>query len=205
MRDAKVLQWPRRLVSGSSLQTSVSYPGHSMSDVWWTDWHCDQYLPVIRFFPLIIPSMFRTHRHCTLLFTKRTKGEAWEPSDKATLVRISGECWTERNILNFVWQAPEGKWQVSVEVRLLSVLTVYSRVLLQKLTGSQLVKKFPAFYWTRRFITAFTSARHLSLSWASSVQSLAIQATQTQYPNAVVRFLIISVRHVSVVHLTVIR
>jgi hypothetical protein len=39
-----------------------------------------------------------------------------------------------------------------------------SRVLLEKLSGLQLVKKFPAFYGTRRFITAFTSARHLSLS-----------------------------------------
>jgi hypothetical protein len=29
-------------------------------------------------------------------------------------------------------------------------------------------KKFPAFYGTRRFITAFISTRHLSLSWASS-------------------------------------
>ena len=29
------------------------------------------------------------------------------------------------------------------------------------LIGSQLVKKFPAFYGTRRFITAFTKARHL--------------------------------------------
>ena len=38
-------------------------------------------------------------------------------------------------------------------------------------TGFQLVKKFPAFYGTRRFITSFTSARHLSLSWASSIQS----------------------------------
>jgi len=36
----------------------------------------------------------------------------------------------------------------------------------------QLVKKFPAFYGTRRFTTAFTSARHLSLSWASSIQSM---------------------------------
>ena len=36
----------------------------------------------------------------------------------------------------------------------------------------QLIKKFPAFYWTRRFITAFTSARHLSLSWGSSIQSV---------------------------------
>ena len=56
------------------------------------------------------------------------------------------------------------------------LLTVYSttwrRVLLEKLTGFQLIKKFPAFYGTWRFIPAFTSARHLSLSWASSMQSI---------------------------------
>jgi len=44
------------------------------------------------------------------------------------------------------------------------LLTPRSRVLLEKFTGLQLVKKFPAFYGTRRFITAFKSARHLSLS-----------------------------------------
>jgi len=44
------------------------------------------------------------------------------------------------------------------------LLTPWSRVLLEKLTCSQLVKKFPAFYRLRKFITAFTSARHLSLS-----------------------------------------
>jgi hypothetical protein len=43
------------------------------------------------------------------------------------------------------------------------ILTPWRRVL-QKLTGSQSVNKFPAFYATRRFITGFTSARHLSLS-----------------------------------------
>jgi hypothetical protein len=43
------------------------------------------------------------------------------------------------------------------------LLTPWSRVLLEKLTGSQLVKKFTAFHGTRRFITAFTSACHLSL------------------------------------------
>jgi hypothetical protein len=37
-------------------------------------------------------------------------------------------------------------------------------VLLGKLTGLLLVTKFPAFYGTRGFITAFTSARNLSLS-----------------------------------------
>jgi hypothetical protein len=36
--------------------------------------------------------------------------------------------------------------------------------LFEKLTGFQLVKKFPAFYGTRRFITVFTSARHLALA-----------------------------------------
>jgi len=41
---------------------------------------------------------------------------------------------------------------------------------LEKLTGSQLVKKCPSFYGIRRFITAFTSARHLSLSWYRSIQ-----------------------------------
>jgi len=45
------------------------------------------------------------------------------------------------------------------------LLTPYSRVLLEKLTVPQLVKKFPAFHGTRRFITALTSARHLSLSY----------------------------------------
>jgi hypothetical protein len=36
----------------------------------------------------------------------------------------------------------------------LNLLTPYSTVLVEKLTGFQLVKKFPAFYGTRRFITA---------------------------------------------------
>jgi hypothetical protein len=43
-------------------------------------------------------------------------------------------------------------------------LTSWSRVLLDKLTDSQLTKNFGAFYGNRRFITAFTSACHLSLS-----------------------------------------
>ena len=61
-------------------------------------------------------------------------------------------------------------WRTSA--RLNYLLNQRSTVLLEKLTGSQLVKKFPAFHGTRRFITAFTSSRHLSLSWASSIQSI---------------------------------
>ena len=52
------------------------------------------------------------------------------------------------------------------------LLTPWCRVLLEKLTGLQLVKKFPTFHGTRRFITALTSVRHLSLSWASPTQSI---------------------------------
>ena len=43
-------------------------------------------------------------------------------------------------------------------------LTPWSTVLLEKVNGLQLVKKFPLFYGTQRFITEFTSAQHLSLS-----------------------------------------
>jgi len=51
------------------------------------------------------------------------------------------------------------------------LLTPWRRVLLEKLTGLQLVKKFPAFHGTRKFNTALTSVRHVSLSWASPIQS----------------------------------
>jgi hypothetical protein len=43
-----------------------------------------------------------------------------------------------------------------------NLLNPWSKVLLEKLTGLQLVKKFPAFYGTRRFITAFISTSRLS-------------------------------------------
>ena len=57
-------------------------------------------------------------------------------------------------------------------VLLTYLLTSWCGVLFEKLTGVQLVKKFPAFHGTRRFITALTSVRHLSLSWASPIQSI---------------------------------
>jgi hypothetical protein len=44
------------------------------------------------------------------------------------------------------------------------LLTPWSIVLLEKLTGSQPLKIFPVFQGTRRFITALRSARHLSPS-----------------------------------------
>ena len=49
--------------------------------------------------------------------------------------------------------------------------TPWCRVILEKLTGLQLVKKFHEFHGNRRFITVLTSVRHLSLSWANPIQS----------------------------------
>ena len=60
-------------------------------------------------------------------------------------------------------------WQVNDIFTYL--LTPWCRVLLEKLTGLQLVKKFAAFYGIRRFITTLTSVCHLSLSCASPIQS----------------------------------
>ena len=51
------------------------------------------------------------------------------------------------------------------------LLTPWSRVLLEKLTGSAASQEIPRIFGTWRFLTVFTSARHLSLSWANSIQS----------------------------------
>jgi hypothetical protein len=50
------------------------------------------------------------------------------------------------------------------------LLTPWSRVLLEKLTGFAASQEIPRIYGTRKFITVLTSVRHLSLSWARSIQ-----------------------------------
>ena len=52
-----------------------------------------------------------------------------------------------------------------------SRLNPRNRVLLEKLTVRQPVKKFPAFYGTHMFITAFTKAHQLPLSSTRPIQS----------------------------------
>ena len=53
---------------------------------------------------------------------------------------------------------------LDISMHIACLLTLWSRVLLEKLTSSQLVKKFPTFYGTQRFVTAFTNVCHLYLS-----------------------------------------
>jgi hypothetical protein len=66
----------------------------------------------------------------------------------------------------------QGVLKITSQVSLTHLLTPRSTVLLEKLTGLKLVQEFPAFYGTRKSITAFTSARQLSLSRSSSIQSI---------------------------------
>jgi hypothetical protein len=51
------------------------------------------------------------------------------------------------------------------------LLTPWSRVLLEKLTGSAASQEILRIFGTRRLITLFTSVRHLPLSGANSIQS----------------------------------
>ena len=60
------------------------------------------------------------------------------------------------------------------------VLTPWSRVLLEKLTGSAASQEIPRIFGTRRFITVPTSARHLSLSWANWEHNFKMNTKGTQ-------------------------
>ena len=62
-------------------------------------------------------------------------------------------------------------WQRILPSQCCYLLTPWSRVLLEKLTGSAASQEFPRIFGTRRFLTVLTSAPHLSLSWVNSIQS----------------------------------
>jgi hypothetical protein len=65
-------------------------------------------------------------------------------------------------------------WRIlfSINVfRIISLTHSWSWALLEKLPIVQPLKKFSAFYGTRRFITMSTRALHWSLSWARTIQS----------------------------------
>jgi len=66
---------------------------------------------------------------------------------------------------------PTDIWLQHFTYLLTYLLTPWSRVLLEKLTGSAASQEIPRIFGTWRFITVLTSARHLSLSSANSIQS----------------------------------
>ena len=87
--------------------------------------------------------------------TSQLHTSATLPPEKASLVSIDNV--GKSNDLHNIISVGDLKLEVGI-------LTPRSRVLIEKLTGAQPVKEFHTFYVTRKFITAFTSARHLSPS-----------------------------------------
>ena len=71
---------------------------------------------------------------------------------------------------------------IQLDNELTYLLTPRSRVLLEKLTGFAANQEIPRIYGTRRFITAFKSARHLSLFWARLVQSSSLPIRLPEEP-----------------------
>ena len=79
-------------------------------------------------------------------------------------------------LYNFVWNTFHSKknsirYCNKYAYLLTYFITPWSRVLHEKLTGSAASQEIPLIFGTPRFITVLTSARHLSLSWANSIQS----------------------------------
>ena len=80
--------------------------------------------------------------------------------------------WSYNNIIHNVISITIS-WKTFIEIYLhIYLLTPWSRVLLEKLTGSEASQEIPRTLWNQKFITVLTSARHLSLSWVSSIQTL---------------------------------
>jgi hypothetical protein len=86
---------------------------------------------------------------------------------------ISSHCniWRYRSASNNLWM----KHHIFRNHRLAQtqnwLQVVCCTVLLDTLLVTQLIKKFPAFYVTWGFITVITRGHHLSLSWATWIQS----------------------------------
>ena len=105
---------------------------------------------------------------------KKLRPRCW-PEETRICYKISLVQWLITNLNVILYLSTCHTVYISVLILFMImpyVLTPWCRVLLEKLTGLQLVKNSPAFYGTRRFITALTSVRHLSLSLAHPFQSL---------------------------------
>ena len=137
--------------AASSVSPSLS---HSMSAVLWLHVYLD--LGGIKNV-LYLDALFPEHRAVQTRRQKRYSNQNFLITSHPSILEVSST-------------SLKGKSCSVLNRRYL--LTPWCRVLLEQLTGLQLVKKFPAFHGTQRFITALTSVRHLSLYWASPIQSI---------------------------------
>jgi hypothetical protein len=60
-------------------------------------------------------------------------------------------------------------------------LIPWSRVLLEKLTVAQLLKRFSPFYWTQKFFNVFKRSRYGPLPWYRRIQPTSAQSVRLSY------------------------
>ena len=111
--------------------------------------------------------------------TKRAPGFVYGRTERKCEFRSSGlqtiqvfcltRTFSRRDPIHDTYISDEGTQKL---VPRYALLAPRNGALLEKLTGLPLVKKFLTFHGTRQFITALTSARHLSLSWTSLIRSI---------------------------------
>jgi hypothetical protein len=78
--------------------------------------------------------------------------------------------WNTKRDLYFLGVGVERRFELFKIAEILQKLIPCSRILPKILTASVLTAKFPEIYGNRKFITAFIRVRHLSLSWAKTIQ-----------------------------------
>ena len=99
---------------------------------------------------------------------RRTR-RRWEGKDSGTACSWISQGYPAKMIISRAEECqgegplvrPRHKW-------LIESLTPWSVARVENLLVSQLIEKLYSVYETRRFVTAFTTARHLLLSWASA-------------------------------------
>ena len=108
-------------------------------------------------------------------FYRRLGGPQGRSGRAENLVPTGIRSWTVQPVVSRYtgWATGQVNKYIYIYIYILNYLLIlWRRVLLEKLTGLQLVKKFPPFQRTRMFITALIRVRQLSLSWASPIQCI---------------------------------
>jgi len=146
-RSFAVTKWSAWLMSKESLQVWGSKPSYTKI--------CYSITPHS---PSVVTSQSSTQQALALQ----------KPSVPSIVEKTEQTC---RNVC-ICWSGERNGWPRTPGYFLTYLITPWCRVLFEKLTGLQLVKKFTAFHGTRKFITALTNVRQLSLSWASPIQSI---------------------------------
>ena len=161
-RDVGMVTHKKRSRPSTSLPTQ--YSQIFLRDVAWTAKHC---ISVSLMHPLPPSSVFNPYVYIYIYIwkgdtvrTDKCHKNLWKWSLRFASLQVD---------IKYIPKSWFLFWNWSI---FYSLLTPWCRVLLEKLIGLQLVKKFPAFHGTRKFITALTSVRHLYLSCASPIQSI---------------------------------